>query len=246
MGDSQDLDLDPAYDQAINPRRAGRSSTKPSSSAPVDAIFEEIDARPHTKPKVRPTRDLLTYQPFMRAVSQQQVEIMGYRDDKHTFPWGFWGGVGVIAVLFGLIFFKGSTGLFSMMDLLIALVLGGIAAVLLKWGPRDSVVAQVLTVLDVERKLISWPDAEGGQGAISLELDQIKEIVFAMIHFPVSPNRPDAQIQVFTLLVRDDRDQLLPIIEASPSKEETYDVAQALSRWSGLPISQVGEGILDA
>lgn len=244
MGDPQDLNA-----QEVNPRRAKRAA-----QAPVDAVFEEIvpagkESKPKKLKKSERPRDLLTYQPYLHPLSQEQVQIMGYRDDAKTIPWGFWGGVALIVVLLGLVFFRGSSGMFSMMDFLIALTLGGGAAVLFKWGPQDSAVATPLAVLDLAQQQLSWhaPDSsgQGAHGQVTLQLEQIKEIVYAMIHFPVSPTRPDVQIQVFTLLVRDDRDQLLPIIEASPSKEETYDIAQALSRWSGLPISQVGEGVFE-
>ena len=243
MGDPQDL----GAAGALNPRRAARHKAIPQGQQePIDAVFEELEggARARRAAKKRAPRDLLTYQPHLQAVGPQQVALMGLRDDERTLAWGFWGGIALGVMMVATVLWSASKGMFSMMDLMAALLLGGLAAVVWRWGPRDTVTPQVLAQLDLERGLLSWPGAAGQLTPVTMPLAEITEIVYAMIRFPVSPNRPDARIHVFTLLVRDAHDQLLPLIEASPQKEETYEIAQALSRLTGLEISQVGEGVL--
>lgn len=212
---------------------------------PEDAVFEEVPQTTERKTTLRTTepRSLLTHYPFLRAPRQGLVEVMGYRDDGGVFPWGFWGGCALIAITIGLVVLRGSSGLFSLMDLLIALAMAGLAAALLRWGPRDSLRAHLLASVDTEGSQLTWP-GPSGQAQLVLPFEEITEIVFAMIYFPVSPSRPDSRIHVFTLLVRQGDDQLIPIIEASPNKEATYELAQMLSQWTHAPISEVGEGIL--
>ncbi len=143
-----------------------------------------------------------------------------------------------------LMFFwlRGSAGYYSMSDMLVALLLGGGATMFYRWGPRDSLRRHVLATVDAERRQLRWGEDGGAQ--IALDFDDVQEIVFAMIRFPVSPTRPDARIHVYTLLVRDAREELVPVIEASPNKGETFHIAKQLSAVTGVAITQVGEGIL--
>ena len=94
------------------------------------------------------------------------------------------------------------------------------------------------------RGLLSWSGADPRQGGqLVVPLDQLTEIVFAMIYVPISAKRPDTRIHAFTLLVRGPNAELLTLVEASPHKQETFALGLALSQLTGLPVSQVGEGV---
>lgn len=215
-----------------------------SRQEPEDAIFEVVETnKPKPTLRAASTRGTLTHSPYLERTTPNVVDIMGYRDDLTVFPWGFWGGGAAIVVLLGLVALRGTSGLFSLMDLLIALILGGAALVLFRWGPRDSLKPMQLARIDLEQNVLSWP-GESGQAQFVLNAQDIQEIVFALIRFPVSPNRPDSRIHVYTLLVRDNQDQLIPVVEASPEDKALFDLGEMLSQWSQAPLRQVGEGIL--
>lgn len=215
-----------------------------SRQEPEDAIFEVVEPRPKSTLRAASTRGTLTHSPYLERGPEHIVDIMGYRDDLTMFPWGFWGGGAAIMVLLGLVAFRGTSGLFSLLDLLIALTLGGVALVLFRWGPRDTLKPMQLARIDLKQNILTWP-SENGRAQFVLSAEDIQEVVFALIRFPVSPNRPDSRIHVYTLLVRDANDQLIPVVEASPEDKALFDLGEMIAQWSQAPLRQVGEGILN-
>ncbi len=189
------------------------------------------------------TSEEMIYKPQLRPAGRDVMVITGARETRQL-PWGFWGGVLMVVLAIGLLLTRGGNGLFSLRDLLITAGLGGLGLVMWRWGPRDSLRIQQLARLDMGRGLLSWSGADARQGGqLVVPLDQLTEIVFAMIYVPISAKRTDTRIHAFTLLVRGPHEELLPLIEASPHKQETFALAQALAQLTGLPISQVGEGV---
>jgi len=201
-----------------------------------------------TRLALPPSSGGLVYAPRLRQISHSQFQICGRREVPGLIPWGFWGGL--LLAFVGYFLITGSQGFWSLWDILWALVALTVGLLLFRFGRRSSRRLGVLCVLDFERELIIWPVEQQaspnstqnsiGSGDLVLNFDEIEEIVFAMIDYPLS--KDDIEVHAFTLLVRYGGDQLVPIIEATPAKEDAHEIAKMLASQLRLNISYVGNG----
>lgn len=205
-----------------------------------EAMWEPVEGEHEETVAVRPPS--MVYRPRLRGRGAS-MEVVGTRDDPDAQPWGFWIGVGAIFGLVGFIAWKSSTGGFTtIQDLLVAMIFAAIAVIAMRFGPHERQTEAVLVSVDAEAGHLTWPTPSNTH--VVVDFEEIPEVVFAMVYFPLSPSRPDARIHVFTLLVRDgEGGDLIPVVEASPDKEETFALARQLSQLVDAPITQVGEGV---
>lgn len=254
MGSSQD----------INRRRASDGGAVSHDAPPPDDAGSAKPAPPRKHPEAErradgapqaPTRLTLpqsaaglVYEPRLRQMSRSEVQVCGRREVPGLIPWGFWGGLLLAFVAYFLI--TGAQGFWSLWDILWALVALTVGILLFRFGRRSSRRLGVLCVLNFERELIIWPiDSQAsatstpgslGSGDLVLSFDEIEEIVFAMIDYPLS--KGGVEVHAFTLLVRGGADRLVPIIEATPAKEDAHEIAKMLAGQLRLNISYVGNG----
>jgi hypothetical protein len=181
----------------------------------------------------------MVHEPELRQFEPGVVEVHAERENPSLIPWGFWGGI-LVLIVAGLLFVS-ARSVYSMWDLLWALA--AIAVGLLAWrfGRRDAMEETRLLEIDMDRQQVMWLSDERDDGGIALDYEQITEVVFGMTEYPVSDD--DVKVDAFTLLVRDDRDQLIPVIEATPHKEEAHEIAKFLAGQVGMNITYVGRGI---
>lgn len=215
---------------------------EPNQSKEIeDATWEPVNAAGAARPAA-PLYSPLVYSPGVRQ-DGQVLEVFGWRDDETARPWGLWGGVLALVLLAGFVASTGASGgFFALKDILIAITLIGVSVAMFRYGPRGQQRREVLTRVDMERAQLVWSSKAGAQTVLGF--DEISEVVFAMIRFPVSPSHPNARIHVFTVLVRTgEREELTPVIEATPNKREAFAIAQFLSNQTRAPLTQVGEGI---
>jgi hypothetical protein len=204
-----------------------------------DALTDKTDLR---KLQERAQTTNMVHEPRLQQVRAGAVELHADRENPSVIPWGFWGGI-LVLVVAGLLFVS-ARSVYSMWDLIWAL--GAIAVGLLLWrfGRRDAMEDASLLEIDLERQQLMWLTEGQGQGGLTLDFDQITEVVFGMTAYPVS-DPDDVKVDAFTLLVRDDRDELIPIIEATPHKEEAHEIGKFLAQQIGQNITYVGRGIKD-
>lgn len=201
----------------------------------------------------------LIYDPRVHPVSDSAVQIRGRREVPGTVPWGFWGGLLVAMVAVFLV--TGARNFFYLWDIIWALGALAVGLMLFRYGRRSTLREELLCTLDLERQLIQWPatraprrggkpvadtqpaqDALPAQGELVLSFDEVTEVVFAMIDYPLSAREPEVRVHAFTLLVRDSDERLIPIIEASPDKTETHQISRLLGHQLGRGVSYVGKG----
>lgn len=189
----------------------------------------------------------MIYDPLAHPVSEITLQIRGRRAVPGTVPWGFWGGFLVAMVSIFLI--TGARNVFYLWDIIWALVALAVGLALFRYGRRSTLRPEVLCELDLERQLLQWPaagtlrpGAQPSQGELVLNFEDVTEVVFAMIDYPLDAREPDLRVHAFTLLVRDTDERLIPIIEASPDKTETHQIARLLAHQLGRGISYVGKG----
>ncbi len=182
----------------------------------------------------------LVYKPLIRPNGPARYEIRGQLEDKSLIAWGFWGGLLVFVVAILLIL--GARSVYNVWDILWALVALSFGIFLYRYGRRSSLREQVLCEVDIDRRILSWPFATG-EGELALPFDEITEIVFGMTDYPLSEQRKDVHVHAFTLLVRDADDRLIPVVEATPHKEEAHTIAKILANELEMRISYVGKGI---
>ena len=221
------------------------------SQQPEDATWEPVEGEHEILTSA--AAPSMIHAPMLRRKGAAEVEIVGLCDDQSAIPWGFWIGAAAIALLIGFVAMKGAGGgIFAIRDVLIAVVLGGIAVAMFRYGPSGNQRLITLATLDLQREQLAWSSRSETSGPqLVAAFDEITEGVFAMISFPVSPGRPDARIHVYTLLVRvagwggssSEEGELVPVIEASPNKREVFIIAQQLAGAAGVDVTQVGEGI---
>jgi hypothetical protein len=219
------------------------------SQQPEDATWEPIEGEHEILTSA--AAPSMIHSPMLRRRGSNEVEIVGLCDDQSAIPWGFWSGAAAIALLIGFVAMKGAGGgIFAMRDVLIAVILGGIAVAMFRYGPSGNQRMIELATIDLERRQLAWASRSESSGPqLVATFEEISEVVFAMISFPVSPARPDARIHVYTLLIRVagwggvDEGELVPVIEASPNKREVFVIAQQIAAASGVEVTQIGEGI---
>lgn len=238
--------------QKINPRRSylSASISDEEKEQAEDAVFESVGASSVKKEassppqKKKPYSASIFYNLMLRAKGDS-IEVSAERDDERARPWGFWTGSAMLAALVSFVFMQGAGGgIFAIRDVFIVMLLACLAIVAFRFGPRGERSRIPLTYLNMGRKLLIWPPRHQQHAEIVLPFEQISEVVFGMIYFPLSPGRPDSRVQVYTVLVRDARsDELLPIIEASAEKRSSFVIAEQIAHAVGVPMTQIGEGV---
>ena len=134
--------------------------------------------------------------------------------------------------------------MYSVWDLLwTTLLLGGLL-LLAAFGRRGLSSLRRVRVagIDLERGELALGAGEAAAEVV-LELESVQEVVFGMIYYPLSHGRRDVRVRAYTLMLRDGRGELVPVLEACADKEETYALAVLLSRLCRAPLSQVGAGV---
>lgn len=214
-----------------------------------DAEFEPIHDKSSKKraPSSKSPSTLVAsilYGLMMRGQGSM-IEITGEKDDESAKPWGFWVGSVTLIALIGFVLMRGAAGgIFALMDVLIITALASLAIVAIRFGPKGERRRVALTRLDLERRLLIWPPRQLNAAEIILPFAQITEVVFGMVHFPVSPSRPDTRLHVYTVLVRDEHtEQLLPLIEATLEKRSSFLIAEQIAGLLQVPLTQIGEGV---
>lgn len=207
----------------------------------AETLHEE--RREELPPQSRPVhRSELLFSPRVVQPAPTQLSIQVMRDDRRIVPWGFWAGV---ALLVGLVLYMSfSGGMYSIWDLLwTTLLLGGLL-LLAAFGRRglSSLRRMRIAAIDLERGELALGPGESSTEVV-LELGAVQEVVFGMIFYPLSHGRQDARVRAYTLMLRDGRGELVPVLEACADKEETYALAVLLSRLCQAPLSQVGAGV---
>lgn len=184
----------------------------------------------------------MVYNPRVRQRPQGIIEILGMRDNPRITPWGFWGGALLGGLVVFLVFFAGGTGFRSLGSLGAFSVALLVALAMFKLGRRTSLEEGLLCELDLGRQMVGWPTSLV-ESSVVVPFEEVQEIVYGMVLYPVSREENASKIQAFTVLVRDGSEQLLPIIEATPNKEEAHGIALFLARILQIPVTYVGLGI---
>jgi hypothetical protein len=206
------------------------------SEQPEDAVFEEVEGGPA---QAAPRRALV-HTPRVRRRGRL-VDIVGMREvDTGPSP-VFWAGLVFLLGGISTLYMKGSSGFHSMTDVALAVVILGGLALVVKFGAKETRRPEVLATLDEERGEITWPM---GEGSLAVSFEELQEVVFAMVRFPVAARVPEAAVRMYVLLVRDGRGELVPVVEASPDQREVFLIGKALSQIAGVELTQVGEGVL--
>ncbi len=225
-------------------RAASLTPLAHNAQEPEDAVFEELERSPSTSTVPKPPPSSILYRLMMRR-RNQLVEITGERDAHDAKPWGFWLGSAALMALIAFVSLRGASGgIFALRDVLVVVLLVCVSILMFRFGPKGERRRIALTRLDLEQKLLQWPPRSPNAAEIILPFDDITEVVFGMIYFPVSPSRPDTRLHVFTVLVRDgSRDELMPVIEATPDKRPAFQIAQQIAQMTQAPLTQIGEGV---
>lgn len=215
-----------------------------SSQEPEDAVYEVIDGPDEKGMVSKPTPNSILYNLMMRR-RNQLVEVTGERDAHDAHPWGFWLGSAALMGLIAFVALRGAGGgIFAIRDVFVVILLVCISILMFRFGPKGERRRIALTRLDLDQRLLTWPPRVSNVAEIILPFDEITEVVFGMIYFPVSPSRPDTRLHVFTVLVRDaSREELMPVIEATPDKRPAFLIAQQIAELTQSPLTQIGEGV---
>jgi hypothetical protein len=178
-----------------------------------------------------------------------RYELIVSREGRGRVAWGFWAGVAAAVAFVGLVMRAGATGFHDLKLLVTAVALMALSAGMFKWAPTNTLERVRTLSIDPTARQLVWhqdgPLSEAPQDGpgVSMAFDEVSEIVFGMVFVPMDSAHPDARIHAFTLLVRDGRDQLIPVIAACPSKGELFELAKLLSHYTEAPITQVGAGV---
>ena len=216
---------------------------------PEDAVFEPIpgEHEPFDEPASSSRSPAIVHHVRMQRERDGGVVISAERDDEAARAWGFWLGSAALLALLGFVSLRGAGGgIFALRDVLIVTFLVCLALVMFRFGPKGERRREVIARLDPQGGgMVVWPAPAASSVELVLPIAQISEVVFGMIHFPVSPSRPETRLQVFTVLVRDTSrpEELLPVIEATPEERPAFFVAELLAKAVGVSVTQVGEGV---
>ena len=213
-----------------------------------DAHFEEIhQGAEGQKTSASAARHLaqmprLDYMPGLRQRAPGVLEVVAQRDDEGVGSWGIWGALLALVLLVGFLTLQG-TNFFDLRDILIAVLLAGLAVGLWRWGPRGGQRSVTLVTVDTQRGQVLW-SLRRGRGEVAVSMESVSEVVFAMTRAPVSLHKPDAHIQVYALLLRQGQSpDLMSVIEASPDQQRVFAIAQQFAALMQAPLTQVGEGV---
>jgi hypothetical protein len=222
-------------DHTVDAPQARRHEDK---SAIEDAVILD-ETRSNPAPQGPPSA--LSFSPAL-IKKGERFELFVSRETGRA-PWGFWGGVAAISGFIALVLRGGASGFHDVRIWAAAITLLTVAVVMFKWAPTDSLERVRTWSIDPTQRQLVWHQPGEGADGITLNFEEVSEIVFGMVFVPADAARPDARIHAFTVLVRDARDQLIPVIAACPSKEDLFELAKLLSHHTQAPITQVGAGV---
>jgi len=190
------------------------------------------------RPKKLPVAtEALVYQPAVQS-SGQSVQIVAKKEDRSITPWGLWGAAATAVIGFLLLTYEGYRGFHDWNTVMISVALLAISLMAARFGPHNSLVPVVLATFDLEMRELSVPGSPS-----TIRFDELEELVYAMVRYPINSEQSSLKVQAFSLLVRTPDGDLLPIIEASPDKNAVFKIAGAVSHWTQLEISYVGIGV---
>jgi hypothetical protein len=112
-----------------------------------------------------------------------------------------------------------------------------VALITARFGPRTSLVPVSLARIDLQLRHIEV------EGAAPLHFAEVSEVVYAMVKYPVDMSARAVKVDAFTVMLRNADGDLLPLLEASPDKNEVFMIAKACASWTGLDITHVGLGV---
>jgi hypothetical protein len=194
-------------------------------------------------PKAQPVATLM-FKPTLQRRGQL-LEVQASREGERKFAWGFWGAVLSGGAFAALVLRTGASGFYELKMFAIALTLLALAGLSLYFGPTDTLERVHVLTIDPQARQITWRDeAQATSPHISLPFEEIGEVVFGIIYVPIDARHPNSRIHASTLLVRDARDQLIPVIAASTARAELFELAKLLSHHTRAPLTQVGSGVL--
>ncbi|MEZ4462859.1 MAG: hypothetical protein R3E66_24655 [bacterium] len=186
--------------------------------------------------RLKPAIEELVFAPALVA-RPYGADIVGKRDDPTIQPWGLWGAVSAAVVAFSTLIFEGWRGFHNWSTVTLAVLLMAVALIAARFGPRSSLVPVTLAKIDLTQRHVRVGDGP------PLPFSEVQEVVYAMVKYPVEPGNTAVKVDAFTVLLRNEDGDLLPLLEASPDKNEVFHLAKACSRWTGLEITHVGLGV---
>lgn len=191
------------------------------------------------------SRPRMVFDPTVVRVNANAFRVHGMRDDRHVTPWGFYGGLLIAVVALMVVLFRGATGLYSTWDLFWVVLAISVGAIMLKVGRKSSLRRELLCEVDTLGQMLLFPANHDDPNStmLAIPFEEVSELVFGMTRYPISERRVDVKVHAFTLLVRDAHDRLIPVVEASPNKQEVHQIGSMLAQLVGMPMTYVGHGV---
>ena len=201
-----------------------------AASNPARRAVQTVDVTVPTK--LEPGVGLV-FKPIVHLIAPDTFRLMGEQRDESIVPWGFWFGAIFATIGAAILVYFGSLGFWSVGET--ALGVGAVVTGLLffRYGVTSRLRELELAMIDGPRGTLALV------GKPQFSLAEIEEVVFGLTRYPEA----GVKVQVFTLLIRVG-DTLFPVVEASPDKGLLFEVAKVISRLSGAPLKQVGEGVV--
>lgn len=218
-----------AYPRTFPP--TGEMTNAPNGHATSTALIQRAD------------QPGLIFKPRVTRSAESVFRIIGYRDNENVVPWGFWGGLLAVAVGAVVLAWEGLTGLWAFWDLIGALAAVAVGLLMMRFGARTSLTEEPCAEVNVQTRRLRLLTSGEEVALPDVSLDDLEEIVFGMTRYPVSRDRGAVKVEAFSLLVRHNSNTLIPIVEASPDKDELFGVARFLAGTTGLRVTQVGRGV---
>lgn len=184
----------------------------------------------------------LVYQPALHQVGVDRYAVKGKREGPRSVPWGFWGGLLFVGVAIFALF--GAQSIYTLWEVFWVVLGLSIGALMFRYGPKSQLEEATLCEIDGRRGELHWPDgAQSGLDEMRVGFEAVTEVVFGMTRLPVSDSGDDAHVDAFALLVRTERDELIPVVEGSPYKGSVHEIAQFLADATQTELTYVGRGI---
>lgn len=188
--------------------------------------------------KLPGTLEELVFEPTLERTPQGAV-LMAQHEDRNITPWGLWGAALTAVIGFLLLSYEGYRGFHDWNTVVVSVAILALALLMARFGRKNSMVPVQLAEINLIRRELTLPTSP----PTTLVLDDIQELVYAMVRYPIS-NAPNAvKVEAYSVLVRTPEGDLLPLIEASPHKTAVFGFARAMSQWTGQEITHVGIGV---